>query len=67
MADSVFGRRMRGKRPMLGTGERFDTLRSKLSGKPGIYNPAGLAASIGRRKYGKTRFSKLASKGKPGY
>lgn len=47
----------------LGSGSRFAALKAKLS-KQGISNPAALAASIGRKKYGKTRFQKLAAKGK---
>jgi hypothetical protein len=56
-----------GKKPKLGTGERFARLKGKLAGKKGVYDPAGLAAYIGRKKYGKKRFQKLAAKGKPGY
>ena len=48
----------------LGGGGRFAKLKNKLAGKPGIYNPAGLAASIGRKKYGKKKFSKLSAKGR---
>lgn len=53
-------------KPKLGTGERFAMLKKKLSAK-GATNPGALAAYIGRKKYGKSRFQKLASKGKPGY
>ncbi len=52
------------KKPVLGTGERFKQLESKLAGKKGIYNPAGLSAFIGRKKFGKVKFQKLAAKGK---
>lgn len=41
----------------------FDKLKSKLAGK-GIKNPGGLAASIGRSKYGKKKFNTAAAKGK---
>lgn len=54
------------KRPKLGSGERFDALVGALK-KKGVKSPAGLAASIGRKKLGKPRFQKLAAKGKPGY
>lgn len=47
----------------LGTGTRFKQLTSKLS-KQGVKNPKALAAYIGRKKYGKQRFQKLAAKGK---
>jgi hypothetical protein len=51
-------------KPPLGSGERFAALQSELAGRPGVTNPGGLAASIGRKKYGKKRFQKLAAKGK---
>ncbi len=41
----------------LGTGARFKALKKKVG------SPA-LAAWIGRKKYGKSRFQKLAAKGK---
>jgi hypothetical protein len=48
----------------LGEGGRFAALKKKLSGKKGITDPGALAASIGRKKYGKKKFQKLAAKGK---
>jgi hypothetical protein len=53
--------------PKLGTGERFANLKSKLASEPGVTDPGALAASIGRKKYGKARFQNLAAKGQPGY
>jgi hypothetical protein len=50
----------------LGSGKRFDQLASKLAAK-GASNPKGLAAYIGRKKYGKKKFQSLAAKGNPGY
>ena len=47
----------------LGTGTRFQQLKAKLS-KIGAKSPGGLAAYIGRKKLGKKKFQKLASKGK---
>lgn len=44
----------------LGSGKRFAALKNKLSNEPGIYDPAGLAASIGRKKYGAKKFANLA-------
>lgn len=41
----------------------FDKLKSKLS-KKGIKDPAALAASIGRSKYGKKKYQEYAAKGK---
>ena len=51
----------------LGSGERFAKLKSKLASQPGVTDPGALAASIGRKKYGKKKFQSLASHGKPGY
>ena len=50
------------KKPKLGTGERFSQLKSSLS-KQGVRDPGALAASIGRAKFGKKRFQKLAATG----
>lgn len=47
----------------LGQGGRFAALKTKLA-QQGATNPAGLAAAIGRKKYGKSRFQGLAAKGK---
>lgn len=47
----------------LGTGARFKALTNKLSTK-GVTNPKGLAAFIGRKKFGKAKFQKLAARGK---
>lgn len=46
----------------LGTGFRFGRLKGTLAAK-GARSPGGLAAWIGRRKYGKARFQRLAAKG----
>lgn len=49
----------------LGSGKRFSALKSELTKKGGVKDPAGLAAWIGRRKYGAKKFQQLATKGKP--
>jgi len=49
------------KKPPLGTGERFEKLKRELAAK-GAENPEALAAWIGRKKYGKERFQKLAAR-----
>ena len=49
--------------PKAGTGKRFMNLTAKLS-IGGAKNPKALAAYIGRKKFGKSRFQSLASKGK---
>lgn len=48
----------------LGSGARFDALENKLAKRPGVTNPAGLAAYIGRKKYGAKRFGQLSAKGR---
>ena len=50
-------------KPKLGSGKRFSALKKKLAVK-GASNPGGLAAYIGRKKYGKKRFQSLAAKGR---
>jgi len=50
-----------GKKP--GSGERFKKLEGDLEER-GAKNPGALAAYIGRKKYGKGRFQKLASRGR---
>jgi hypothetical protein len=42
----------------------FDKLTEALAKKKGIRNPAAVAASIGRKKYGKAKFQSYAAKGK---
>lgn len=51
--------------PKLGTGKRFAKLKSSLAAK-GAHDPGALAAYIGRRKFGKAKFAKLASKARGG-
>jgi hypothetical protein len=41
----------------------FDKLKSKIAAKGGVSNPGAVAASIGRKKYGKAKFQKAAAKG----
>ena len=48
----------------LGTGARFKALKKKLGRRKGIKNPGALAASIGRKKYGKKRMSKMSAAGR---
>lgn len=51
------------RKPRLGTGERFRRLVRQLAAR-GVRNPKALAAWIGRKKYGKKRFQKLAAAGR---
>lgn len=47
----------------LGGGGRFEALKAKLAAQ-GASSPGGLAAYIGRKKYGKKKFAKLSAGGK---
>jgi len=47
--------------PKLGTGARFKKLKSSLAAK-GAHDPGALAAYIGRKKFGRAKFTKLAAK-----
>lgn len=53
----------RAKKKPLGEGSRFAAIeRSARVG--GAANPAAVAAAVGRKKYGKKRFQKMAAKGR---
>ena len=52
------------KKPPLGQGGRFKALESELAARGNVSNPAALAAAIGRKKYGKKKFSSLSAKGR---
>jgi hypothetical protein len=54
---------MAGKKPPLGTGERFKAVEESAK-KSGATNPAAVAAAVGRKKYGEKKMEKLAEKGK---
>ena len=53
----------RKRKPKLGSGKRFKSLSRKLKRK-GVRNPGALAASIGRKKFGKKKFAKLSAQGR---
>lgn len=40
----------------------FDALAAKLSQRPGVTDPRGLAASIGRKKYGAGTMAQASAK-----
>ena len=44
---------------------KFDALKRRFENKPGVTNPAGLAAAIGRNKFGAKVMAKAAAEGKP--
>lgn len=47
----------------VGQGGRFAALEQTLAKKPGISSPGGLAASIGRKKFGAQKMASMAAKG----
>lgn len=49
----------------LGSGKRFQQLSKSLKGK--VKDPNAVAAAIGRKKYGKSKFQQLATKGRKGH
>lgn len=48
----------------LGSGERFKALSSAIAKRKGVKNPKAIAAAIGRKKYGRKRFSQLSAAGR---
>jgi hypothetical protein len=53
----------KGKKPRLGAGGRFKALETGLA-KKGARKPGALAAWIGRKKYGKKKFTQLGVAGR---
>lgn len=51
-------------KPKLGSGVRFRKLKNTLAARGDVRNPAAVAAAVGRKKYGKEKFQKLAAKGR---
>ena len=60
MAKRGGGRR---RKPKLGSGKRFKSLKGKLRRK-GVRTPGALAASIGRKKFGKRKMAKMSAAGR---
>lgn len=52
-----------GRKPKLGSGQRFKRLTRQLAAK-GAKNPKALAAWIGRKKYGAKKMAQLAAQGR---
>lgn len=52
------------KKPPLGSGKRFANLTKSIAKNSDVKNPAAVAASIGRKKYGEAKMAKLATAGK---
>jgi hypothetical protein len=53
-----------GYKPSSKWSSRFDKLAAKLSMRPGIYSPRGLAAAIGRKKYGSAGMAAMVAAGR---
>lgn len=49
-----------------GEGSRFAALEKSIASRGNVRNPGAVAAAIGRRKYGKARFQKMAAGGRKG-
>jgi hypothetical protein len=47
----------------LGSGQRFKALASTLGDRPGVTDPAALAAAIGRKKYVAKKMAALSARG----
>ena len=52
------------KKPKLGSGKRFANLTKSIAKEGNVENPAAVAASIGRKKYGAKKMAKLSAAGK---
>ena len=52
------------KSPKLGSGRRFANLTKSIAKNSDIENPAAVAASIGRKKYGEKKMAALSSSAK---
>jgi len=51
-------------KPKLGSGKRFSKLKELIAKRGKVRDPGAVAAAIGREKYGKEHFQKLAAAGK---
>lgn len=52
------------KKPKLGSGARFKALKKEIAAKGGARDPGAVAATIGRKKYGKKKMAKMAAAGR---
>lgn len=55
---------MAGKSMAPGGGGRFAKLKGKLAKSGKVSNPGAVAAAIGRKKYGPSKFQRMAAVGK---
>lgn len=51
-------------KPKLGSGKRFASLEKSIAKNSKVDNPAAVAASIGRKKYGAAKIGKLSAAAK---
>jgi len=49
------------KQPKLGTGKRFEKLTKSIAARGNVKDPAAVAASIGRKKYGTKKMAQLSA------
>lgn len=49
-------------KPKLGTGARFAAVEKSVAKNPKVRNPAAVAASIGRKKYGAHKMAMMATR-----
>lgn len=52
------------KKAPVGQGGRFAAIKGALAKEKGVTDPGGLAAWIGRKKFGNKKFNQMAAKGK---
>lgn len=52
------------RKPKLGSGKRFQKLERSIAARGDVRDPAAVAASIGRKKYGAKKMAKLAAAGR---
>ena len=52
------------KKSKLGSGKRFKALANKIARSGNVDNPAAVAASIGRKKYGTRKMAKMSAAGR---
>ena len=55
---------IKGKAPPVGQGGRFKALKTAVAKRGKVKNPGAVAAWIGRKKYGKSAFQKMAAAGR---
>ena len=55
---------MKKKSMRVGGGGRFAKLKAKIAKRGKVSDPGAVAAAIGRAKYGKAKFQKMAAKGR---